>query len=260
MERLQVNDYLVTCLIVCPLIFFGAFVDSIAGGGGIITIPAYMLAGLPPHIAIGTNKLVASCGSVTASIKYIRSGTVDFSLAVYSMAGAVLGGIMGSKLALYITADALKAVILISLPIVAVFMLIRRDFGQEVRKREYGQKVRAVIALMIGVVIGCYDGIIGAGAGTFMIIAFTGLLGLDLLGSAACSRVSNTSSNVAAMLVFVLNGQVNYAVAAPAVFCSIAGGFLGSRFAVKGGSRNVRKIMMAVMVLMIIKIAYDLIV
>ena len=99
---MEIMEYLKICLIVCPLIFLGSFVDSVAGGGGIITLPAYMLAGLPVHTASGTNKLVAVCGSVTASYRYLKSGNVMIKIAVWSAIGSLLGGALGARLALFI--------------------------------------------------------------------------------------------------------------------------------------------------------------
>jgi len=254
---LHLNEFLRTCLIVCPLVFLGGFVDSIAGGGGIITIPAYLLAGFPAHLAAGTNKLVASCGSVTAVIKYLRSGTVRIRIALFAAAGSLVGGALGARLALLVSEHVLKLIILVCLPLVAVFLITRKDFGKEPVDRGYSASKQAVLSAAIGLLIGCYDGMVGPGTGTFLILFFTGILGIDLLTSSSCARVANMASNLASCAVFILGGQVRYLVALPAGACSILGNWLGARYAVRGGSKSIRKVMFVVLGLLFLKLGYD---
>lgn len=251
------SEFIKMCLVICPIVFFGGFVDSIAGGGGIITIPAYMMVGFPTRLAMGTNKLVASSGAVMASYKYIKNGSVDFKLAGFSIAGALIGGSVGSKLTLIIPDDILKIIVLVALPIVAAFVLLRKDFGQKPTPKELSFKTQSLISSGIGLIMGLYDGLVGPGTGTFMLIAFTGFLGLDLLTSASCAKVSNLASNLTALAVYIINGHVEYAIAIPAAMCQIAGSYIGSRYAIKGGSANVRKVMLVVMVLIFVKLGYD---
>lgn len=251
------SELLRTCLIVCPLIFLGAFIDSIAGGGGIITLPAYLLAGFPAHLAAGTNKLVASCGAVTASTKYFRSGTVNLRIAAFAAAGSLLGGMLGAKLALLVSEQTLKLIILVALPLVAIFLVTRKDFGKEPAERGLSARIQALLSSTIGLIIGCYDGMVGPGTGTFLILFFTGVLGLDLLTSSSCARVANTASNLASCAVFVISGQVRYDVAVPAAVCSILGSYLGARHAVRGGSKSIRKMMFVVLGLLFLKLGYD---
>lgn len=251
------NELLSMCLILCPLIFLGAFVDAVAGGGGIITLPAYLLAGLPPHMAAGTNKLVASCGAVTASVKYFRSGNVLLRVAGFSALGSLIGGAIGSRLALYIPENALRLLMMGVLPLVAVFLTLKRDFGTVPPERSLSQPMQSGAALAIGLVIGCYDGLLGPGTGTFLMLCFTGFLGLDLLVSGGCARVSNLASNLASMTVYVLNGKVLYSVVLPAALCSVAGSYFGSRFAIRGGSKRIRKVMFLVLILLFVKMLWD---
>lgn len=250
-------EFLKICLIVCPLIFLGSFVDSVAGGGGIITLPAYLLAGLPAHTAAGTNKLVAIFGSVTASYRYLRSGNVMVRIALLSALGSLLGGVLGTRLALYIPEKTLELIMMIVLPIVAVFLSFNRDFGMNHNPRKLAPAMESFTAFAIGFVIGCYDGLIGPGTGTFLIICFSGILGLELLVSGGCAKVSNLASNIASGVVYLFNGKTMYALLLPAALCSIAGGFLGARFAIKGGSKRIRKVMFLVLALLFAKIIYD---
>lgn len=253
------SEYIKSLLILCPLIFTGSLIDAIAGGGGVITLPAYLIAGFPAHLAAGTNKLIASCGALSASYKYIRNGSVVWRVALPSIAGALAGGAIGSRLALLVPDKTLKLIIMIALPMVAVFLALRRNFGQNPVRKEYSPKATVAIAFAIGAVFGCYDGLVGPGTGTFMIIAFTGLLGYDMLTSSACARVSNMASNVAALTVFVLNKSVDFAFFAPLFLCTVSGGWLGARYAIRGGSKSVRKIMFLVLGLIFAKMVYDFI-
>ena len=122
-------ELLRTCLIVCPLVFLAGFVDSVAGGGGIISIPAYMIAGLPTKAALGTNKFAMSFGTALSSWKYARSGNVLLNVAVISAAGSIAGSFIGTNLALIIPDSALKITLLIILPVVAIFLAVKRNFG-----------------------------------------------------------------------------------------------------------------------------------
>lgn len=250
-------EFLKICLIVCPLIFLGSFVDSVAGGGGIITLPAYLLAGLPAHTAAGTNKLVAIFGSVTASYRYLRSGNVMVRIALLSALGSLLGGVLGTQLALYIPEKTLELIMMIVLPIVAVFLSLNRDFGMNHNPRKLEPVMESFTAFAIGFVIGCYDGLIGPGTGTFLIICFSGIMGLELLVSGGCAKVSNLASNIASGVVYLFNGKAMYSILLPAALCSIAGGYLGARFAIKGGSKRIRKVMFLVLALLFAKIIYD---
>lgn len=250
-------ELLRTCLIVCPLIFLGSFVDSVAGGGGIITLPAYLLAGLPIHTAQGTNKLVAIPGSITASTTYLRTGNVVIRIAVLSALGSLMGGALGTQLALFIPESILEIIMMIVLPVVAVFLSLNRDFGMGKDPNKLTKPMESGTAFAIGFCIGCYDGLIGPGTGTFLIICFSGILGLDLLVSGGCAKVSNLASNIASGIVFMFNGKAMYAVVVPAAIFSILGGYLGSKFAIKGGSKRIKKVMFVVLGMLFIKMIYD---
>jgi len=250
-------EFLKICLIVCPLVFLGSFVDSVAGGGGIITLPAYMLAGLSVHTASGTNKLVAVFGSVTASYRYLKSGNVMVRIALLSALGSLLGGALGARLALFIPEKTLEIIMMIILPSVALFLSLNKSFGMEHKPRRIEPVMESVTAFGIGLVIGCYDGMIGPGTGTFLIIAFSGILGLDLLVSGGCAKVSNMASNIASAVVWCFNGKAMYSLLLPAALCSVVGSYFGAKFAIKGGSKRIKKVMFVVLALLFAKMIYD---
>lgn len=245
-------------MIVCPLVFIAGFVDAVAGGGGLISLPAYMMTGMPIHMAAGSNKFSASCGTIIAAGKYIKSGKIKWQVAIYSALGAVVGSIIGTNLALYISDKHLKLLMLIAIPLVALFIMTQKHLGESLEAKEMSALKLGVLSIGIGLSIGCYDGLIGPGTGTFMILGFSGLLGLDLVTSSGCAKVSNLASNITSVILYFLGGKVLFTLAIPAAFCSTLGGYMGARFAVKGGAKNVRTIIWVVIGLLFIKLAYDL--
>ena len=125
------DDILLLCLFVCPLVFLGGFVDSVAGGGGLITLPAYLIGGLPVHVAAGTNKLVSFVGTFTAAVQYFRSGKIKLRVVIPAALGALAGSAAGAQLAVHLSERVLQGVMLLALPAVAVFLALRRDLGKE---------------------------------------------------------------------------------------------------------------------------------
>ena len=245
-------------LIICPLIFLGSFVDSVAGGGGLITLPAYMMAGVPVHFAAGTNKVVAGCGAATATVKYFRSGKMRIRPALGAAVGALIGGYIGAGIAKLLSDGLLKGLMLVALPVVAVFLVLKKDFGQETGEKVYSPRYEAGVSVAIGLFIGCYDGMIGPGTGTFMIMCFTALLGMDMVTASGCSKVGNLASNVAAAASFIVGGKVMWILVVPAAVCSMIGGYCGSRYAIRGGSKKIRGMIFIVLGMMFAKMIYDL--
>lgn len=245
-------------LLICPLVFLGGFVDSVAGGGGLITLPTYFLAGIPTHIAAGTNKVVNGIGTATASVGYLKNGKVNLSIALPAAVGALAGSAAGARLALLLSDALLKGLMLVALPLVAVFLMVKKDFGMETGE---GPTVspcrRLIISLLIGLLIGGYDGLVGPGTGTFMIMAFTALLHLDLISASGCAKVGNLASNAAAAVVYLLSGKVLWAIVVPAALCNALGGWCGSQYAIRGGSRRVRGMIFVVLGLLFLKMLWE---
>lgn len=253
------NEFLKTCLIVCPLVFLAGFVDSVAGGGGIISLPAYLMAGLPAHLAAGTNKVVNGTGALVSSAKYLKNGKVRLRPTLIAAACALLGSAAGTRLATLIAEATLKTMLLVALPCVAVFLVVRKDFGREdAPKPELSARREVATAALIGLVFGCYDGLLGPGTGTFMLMGFTAFLSMDLLGAAGCARIANLASNVASAAVWIAHGQVSWKLALPALLCSVLGNWFGARFAIRGGSGKIRGMMFVVLGLLFAKMLYDL--
>ena len=254
-------ELLKMCLIVCPLVFLAGFVDSVAGGGGLISLPAYLFCGIPAHIASGTNKVVNSIGTSVAAGKYIKSGKINLKYAVIAALFALAGSAIGTEIALYLSEKILKTIILCALPVAAVILTVKKDFGKEdaVKKRNLSKAQEYVLCAAIGLVMGCYDGMVGPGTGTFMIMAFTAIIGMDLLTSSGCAKVGNLASNVASAVVWIISGSVMFQIVIPAAICNVLGNYLGARYAIKGGSKRIRGMIFVVLALLFVKILTELI-
>lgn len=252
-------ELLKTCLIVCPLVFLAGFVDSIAGGGGLISLPAYLFVGLPVHLASGTNKVVTCMGTAAAAGKYIKSGRVKLKYALIAAAFALAGSVLGTHIALYLNERTLKTVILCVLPAAAVVLAVNRDFGRDRTppRRDWSNTQELLLCAFIGLVMGCYDGMIGPGTGTFTMLMFSLVIGMDLLTASGCTKVSNLSSNVASAIVWLINGDVLLPVVIPAAICSILGNLTGAKFAIKGGSKRIRCVSFIVLGLLFVKLIID---
>ena len=236
-------------------VFTAAFIDSIGGGGGIISVPVYLLAGLPAHYALGTNKMSSCIGTAVSSARYLFGHFVKLKLAVPAVAAALLGASLGTRLQLIADEMYLKYMLLLVLPVVAVVMLRQKKLPETPGEIAPGKQL--AIVTVSALVIGTYDGFYGPGTGTFLILAFTTVLGFDLKRACGNTKIVNLTTNVSALIVFMLAGQVYYAVAVPAMFFSILGNWVGSGLAIKKGAKFVRPVMIFVLCLLLVKIVYD---
>ena len=245
-------------LIVCPLIFLGGFVDAIAGGGGLISLPAYLLAGLPPHFAIGTNKLSSAAGTTTASIRYCKNKFVDWGIAVPSVILALAGSYLGASLSLLLDEKVMKYVLIIILPIVAVYVLRGKSLKCDMVKEEISRKKAYMIACTASFLIGAYDGFYGPGTGSFLILIYTGLAKMDIRKASGNTKLVNLASNIAALVTYMVGGKVVFLLGAVAAVFGIAGNYLGSGLAIKNGKKIIRPIIMLVLALLFLKIIMEL--
>lgn len=240
----------VTMLLVCGLVFLAGLVDSIAGGGGLISLPAYFAAGLPPHMALATNKFSSTCGTATTILPYWRSGAMRLSVSLIAAAGAVLGSMAGARLALACSPETITAIMLILVPAV-LFIFLLKDRLLRLKRRTASAEDMAGPALAIGLAVGTYDGFFGPGTGTFLTIAFTMVLGFSLLSAAAGARVANLASNTGSLAVFLIHGKVLFPLAVFAAGAGMAGNFIGAHLAVRHGDRVIRPVIVVVMILLL---------
>ncbi len=239
------------------LLFLSSFIDAIAGGGGLISLPAYLLTGMPAHYALGSNKMSASCGTLIATFNYLKSGVLDWRMAVISAVFSFMGSACGSTAALHIDDAVLKKAIVFILPAAAFIILSKRNLSDENFSADIPKKKRLIFAACIGLFIGFYDGIIGPGTGTFAIMAYCLVMKYDLRTASGNAKMLNLASNVASAITFALAGTVAWKLCIPgAVFC-ILGGQVGSRLAIARGAKFIRPMLIVVLVMILGKLAMD---
>ena len=252
------SEFVKQLLIVCPLLFVAGLCDAIAGGGGTISLPALMLAGLPTHFALGTNKMCMSMGTAVAVYRYGKSGRIRWGLSLTASVGAVLGAILGARVALWIDDKYMQYILLVLLPASALFLALNRNFGQEGREKHLSPARTSLIAFLCGAGVGAYDGFFGPGAGTFYIMALSAGLGMGLAEATADTRVINLASNIGALVTFISHGVVLWRLALPGMACTMLGNYVGSGLAMKNGSRFVRPVMVVMIALLFVKTMLDL--
>ena len=238
-------------LIVCPLVFIAGFVDAVAGGGGLISLPAYLISGIPVHMAIGTNKLSSGMGTALATFRYAKSGYIRWKLAAFCAVCALAGSSCGAELALLIDDGAFKLVIL---PLVALYVLRGKALVNDGEKTPLSPVKTTVIAMVVALVIGAYDGFYGPGTGTFLILLLTGVAHLCLSEANGIAKVTNLATNVAALTVYLFNGKVIFPLGLAAGCFSIAGNYIGTRFFAKGGAKSVKPIILIVLAIFFVKV------
>ncbi len=244
-------------LIVCPLALLAGFVDSIAGGGGLISLPAYYLAGLPPVLAAGTNKLSAALGTLVAACRYGKARQVQWLVALTSVAGALPGSALGAMLLQVIPEKTMRIIVIGAVPLVAAVVLRRRDSLNAIRR--IPEKWVLPASFFIGLFIGFYDGLVGPGTGTFLILMYTMILGITAVKSSGTAKIVNLASNVAALVTLLFSGNVLFLLGLPAALCAMVGGYLGAGLTIKKGTGFIRWMLMAVLALLLAKMIWDVV-
>ena len=235
-------------LIVCPLVGIAGFVDSIAGGGGLISLPAYLISGLPVHTSIATNKLSSSMGTTVATAKYALSGYIDWHLAVFCAAASLAGASLGANIALLISESIFRVLMLIILPLTALYVMRKKDLFSGKNRKELSFWHSVLLSSVIAFALGMYDGFYGPGTGTFLILLLTRFAHMELHRANGITKVINLSSNIASLIVYLMNGQVLMLLGLCAGAFSILGNYLGSRCFTKKGADIARPIILLVLV------------
>lgn len=230
------------------------FVDAIAGGGGLLTLPALLLSGLPPHTTLATNKGQSVFGSGMALFRFSRSELLDRKRAPFTFAGSATGAAIGALLLSVIPTNVLRPVMIVLLFAVAIFMLLYRP----TKDARPARRQSILITLLVGSGIGFYDGIFGPGTGTIFIMAFL-LLWHDALDSASANaKVGNFASNLASLVMFALGGHVLWKVALPMAVGQAIGGWLGAHTTVKHGQGLVRVMVVCASLAVVARLAWGL--
>lgn len=238
--------------------FFAGFVDSIAGGGGLIQLPA-LLIGLPKTetvTVLGTNKLASVFGTTTAAALYRRQIKPDPKVLVAMALPAFIGSAAGASLASEIPTKSMRPIVLVLLIVVAIYTWLKPDLGKiELLRHESTRRIQ--ISITAGVIIGFYDGIFGPGTGSFLMLILVASLGYAFITASAIAKVVNVSTNIGAILVFGIHGAVLWQLGLLLGVANVTGAVIGSQLAIRGGSNLVRKVFLLVTVALIIKVGFD---
>lgn len=242
-------DPIVTALLVVVALLAGT-VDAIGGGGGLITLPALTLAGLPLDLALATNKGQSTWGTLASSIAFWRAGKVDRKQALYAFPIAIVGSALGAAGQMALSRDALRPIVIVLLICAGVVLIVNKPQ----REQDAGPG-RPAIAAALALVLGAYDGFFGPGTGTFLVVGFVALCGRSLVHATADAKIVNLAANLAALVSFARAGHVLWEIALPMAGGQLCGGVLGARLALRGGARFVRIAVLVVTCALVIRLA-----
>lgn len=247
----------VALLIGCG-VFLASFMDAIAGGGGIISVPTYLLAfsGLPTYFALGTNKLSAGLGTVFSAARFVKNKCVNWRLAVPSIVLALTGSTVGTWLQHHTPDTVLKYLLLVVLPVVAIFTLRSRSWPEKPEPIPFPRQ--AAIVWVASLLIGAYDGYYGPGTGTFLMLVFIRFAKMETRMAAGNVKIVNLSSNIGSLFTAWTAGYVFWGIGLIAAAFSIAGHYIGAGLAIKNGSKIVRPTVIVVLILLTLKILSEL--
>lgn len=222
--------------------FCAGFIDSMAGGGGLLSLPATLLVGLPPQTALGTGKFMACIGTTASFITYARNGAVAWKIAAAGVVFSLAGSIAGSRTALLVDNAVLGKVILFLLPVAALLTFVPIKKAES--GRTPGRLALYVLTPLFCTAIGFYDGFFGPGTGSFMLLALHLGLGLGLVGASGTAKAFNLASNASGLAVFLFYGKVYFPAAIPMAIANTAGNILGSRLALRFGPTLIRRMLL----------------
>ncbi|MDQ1124264.1 sulfite exporter TauE/SafE family protein [Microbacterium trichothecenolyticum] len=236
------------------------WVDAVVGGGGLIQLPALVI-GVPKDVAtpfiLGTNKLSSFFGTLSASGVYLRRIRVQLVLLIPLVVGAYAGSTVGAALSRYVPREVLTPVVLVAVIAVAVYTLLKPKMGLQHEPRHDRARAVAWRAGAIGLLVGFYDGILGPGTGSFFVILIVGVLGYGFLQASANAKIANLTTNLAALVVYGVHGEILLALGIAMAVMNVTGGFIGAHMATRRGSGFVRIVFLVTLSVLIVKLAWD---
>lgn len=242
----------------CGFAFLAGIIDAAVGGGGLIQLPALLV--IMPQTAIatllGTNKVASIAGTAVAAVQYSRSVKLDWRTTIPASIAAFIFSAIGARIASLLKPEMLRPVILVILIVVAIYTLVKKDFGS-LHAPKFLPNTRLVIGIVMGMAIGFYDGFLGPGTGSFLTFTFIGVLGFDFLTASASTKVVNFATNLSALIYFAFTDRILYSIALPMAVCNILGSLIGTKLALTKGSDFIRVLFLVVVSGLILKLTYD---
>lgn len=246
-----------TCAAACSLAAFaGGIIDAISGGGGLLTFPALLLTGVPPHLALGTNKVSACMGTAIALANFAKHGLVIWKMALYGILFSIFGSWIGAWLALMLEASVLGKILVLLLPLAMLGTLLPQKRGESRQAFLCGWRFWILLPLAC-LALGIYDGFFGPGTGIFLILALHWLLRMNLIEASATAKAFNLASNISAAVSFIWHGAVHWPLSLMMGICFIAGNWLGSALAIKTGAGIVRKFLFGSLMLLLASLLWQ---
>lgn len=245
-------------IIVCLAAFAAGFIDAIVGGGGLVQTPVLFMV-FPQYAAatlVGTSKLPSFSGTAVSLYQYSKHVTIQWKLAVWICLIAFCAAMLGSWSLTHMSNSAFKPIILVCLILVAIYTFTKKNFGRH-QEKDLSLNQALVRGMISALFIGFYDGFIGPGTGSFLVLVFIGLLHFDFMHASAHAKTVNLATNTASIIFFASTGHILYEVALPMAACNMAGGFVGTRFALLKGNAFIRVFFLVVVCGTILRFAYD---
>jgi uncharacterized protein len=247
-------------LLLCLAAFAAGFVDAIVGGGGLIQTPAtlVLLRQYSVVTAISCTKIPSFSGTLFAALQYLKKVKLNYTLTVVMCVIAFFSSFAGSELLSVVSNEFMKPVLLCILTAVAIYTYLKKNFGQQEAKYHHPRK-ELWYAIAISVTIGFYDGFIGPGAGSFLILAFISLLGYDFLHASAQAKLVNLATNLGSIVLFTIKGKIIWMVAMPMAICNAIGGMLGAKMAIVKGNKFIRLFFLVIIIGTLIRFGWDVV-
>lgn len=251
-------DYITSLLFLCPIIFLASFVDAVSGGGGLLSLPAFIFTGMPVHSAYGCNKVSCGFSTCMSSYRFFKNGMIDRKVALMTGIVTFACSLCASRIVLSLPDRPLKIMVLASMPFVAILILINKRYSEEDHSSELSAKKKYSACVLTGVIMGFYDGLLGPGSGTLAIIVYTKFFRYDLKTASGNAKIAVLASMLAASFSYIFAGKVIWSITIPVALCGILGGYLGAGMAIKKGARFIRPMMLFIAALLIVKMALDM--
>ena len=248
-------------LIVCPLLFLAGLIDGISGGGGIISLPAYLMTGMSPSVAYGCNKMQSFLGTSASLFKYAKSDLVDVRPAMIACITAIIGSMDSTNIMFTLSDDVKKIIIVVAMAFIITLTLLVGRFKLDSREmtRLVLTPTTILLSLVCGLLLGLYDGFFGPGCGTVALMLFSVIFGYDMRVATGNGKVIIVVSNLIALVSYIAKGSILYEIAIPASIANILGSYLGAYLAVRNGKRLVKWVLYLVTAVLIVQAVLKLI-
>lgn len=250
------DTYIIVLL--CIAAFFAGFIDAIVGGGGLIQTPIglILLPNLPVSNVIGSLKIPAFSGTSFAAYQYIKKVSINWKILSIMMLLACPAAFLGSTLLTYVSNDFMKPLLLVVLSLLAIYTYAKKNFGEHQQKNIL-PRTQIFNAVGISFIVGLYDGFIGPGTGSFLVVAFIILMGFDFLHASANAKMVNLATNFGSICLFLLKGKIIWAIALPMSICNATGGWIGSKLAINKGNGFIRIFFLLIVIVSLMRFGYD---